>query len=73
MLVLRLRQLFTIVEAEADERIRSTASDLVAFDTTCRVDGDLDNPNRSVQRSAGEELLEVEGKDVGVVHHRTKD
>lgn len=72
-LVLRSGQLCMVVDTEGDVWINRTTTDLVSGDAACAVDDDFNNTNCRVYRSPRKKLFEIEGKGVGVIHHRAED
>ena len=63
----------TVVDTEGDIRVRSTSTEFDSLDTSRSHNSDLEKSNGCVQRCARQELLEIQGEDVGFVHHGSKN
>lgn len=70
--MLGLGKLSSVVEREADVRIRGATSDLRTLDITCGADDDLEDSDGGIERGTGKDLLEIEGENMWVVHHRSQ-
>jgi hypothetical protein len=72
VLVFRSGKLSAIVDGQAYIRVWRSTTNLRAFDSTGRLDCHQKNADCCIQRFTRKHLLEIEGENVGVVHHRTK-
>lgn len=72
VLVLGMGELLAGVDAKRNVRIRRPSTDLASLETACGVNSDLEDTDRSIQRGTRQQLLEVQGKDIRVVHHRSQ-
>ena len=70
--MLGLGKLSSVVEGEADIWVGGPTSDLRALDVACAANDDLENADCGIERDTGKDLLEVEGEDMWVVHHRSQ-
>jgi len=70
--MLSLGKFSSVVEGEADIWVGGPTSDLRTLDITCIADDDLENADGGIERDTGKDLLEVEGEDMWVVHHRSQ-
>ena len=70
--MLGLGKFSSVVEREADIRVGGPTSDLGTLDITCTSDDDLENADGGIEGDTGKDLLEVEGEDMWVVHHRSQ-
>jgi len=59
----------TIVDGKADKRIWDATAYLGTFDAAGGMDGDLKDTDSCIERFTGQKLFEIEGKDVGLIHH----
>ena len=73
LLVLRVCQFRTLVDAETDIRIGSASTDLCGLQVAGALDSHRQNTNRRVERLAREHLFDIQGKEVRVIHHRAEN
>ena len=70
---LGMRQFRALIDAETNIWIRRASADLAALQASRTLDGNLQDTDGGVERLARKHLLDIQRKEVRVVHHWAED